>query len=333
MCQCNQNHSSNEKCFESRLSLGVKEDGSAIVGSLDRVSITPIPLKRAVQQNETVTTLKYDPDLKAIVYANESVARTGGTPDTIETREILSGANIAGIGGVGELVEGGVALVTVVDNVPQVIFSVPKPVEVGEIANGFITYVANPNDGSSYLKTVQPSTDGVNDSVLIGRANGDIEFSTPIASLVVIPVDDLTSDGIFNGTPSTASGTWRYQLMGTSPVVSNTSGSPIEVTLNFRYSLVTAGSHSGVYASLLNGGADYKTTFISGISNEKQEGYPGGYAQFIAQLDPNQKVQFNFGAWTNASGNMEVTIGSLNEVAGTTTKIAQAPTIRIRRLI
>lgn len=324
--------SADENCFESRLSIGVKQDKSAIVGSLDRVSFTPIPIKPFVQANETITSLRYDPTKRALVYNNEKANR-GGSADYVEAREILSGASIAEVGGVGALVQGGMAYVALVDGELQLLFSVPSPIEVGETAGGFITHVTDPNDGTSHLRTIRPDSNGTDDSLLIGHPNGSIEFSTPIASPLLIPVDDLTSDGVFNGTPAVASGTWRYQSMGQSPIVNNTSGSKIEVVLNFRFSLVTAGSHSGVYCTLTNGGSDYKTAFIDGSTNAKQEGYPAGYAEYVVTLDPNQKCQFNFGAWTNASGNMEITIGSINEAAGVTGKTAYAPTIRIRRLV
>lgn len=335
-CGCGRNNcsgSQDEKCFESRLSLGINQDKSAIVGSLDRQSIKPIALRPAVQANETITSLKYDPDKKALVYNNERAQREGGTPDYIESREVLSGALISQLGGVGNLVDGGIATVAIVDGELKLLFNVPTPIEVGETAGGFITYVVDPNDGISHLKTIRPDSNGVDDSVLLGKADGSLEFSTPITSPILMPVAGLTSNGAFSGTPGVASGTWRYQAMGTSPVISNTSGGKVEVTLRFRFSLVTAGGHSGVYCSLVNGGSDYQALFPEGVNNIKQEAYPGGIGQFSVLLAANQKCQFNIGAWTNAAGAMEATIGSINESSGTTVKTALPPVITIRRIL
>lgn len=318
-------------CYtESRLQLGLKEDYSAIVGSLDRVSIQPIPLDKAVKANETRTSLRYDPELRALIYVGESAKRTGGSPDYIEARELLSGATIEELGGVGDLGAGGIPVVALVDGQLTVVGVAPAPIETGEVSGGFLTYVAEPNDGLSHVRLLRPDTNGANDSLLLGRPDGSLEFAPPIVSPLVVPVDTLTSSGIFTGAPAVATGGYRYQTMGTTQVVSNTSGSPVEVTLNFYFALVTAGSHNGVYAKLVNGGSDFKTTFINGANNVKQEGYPGGYAEFRVVLAPNEKCSIEFGAWTDGdSGNIEATIGSSDEAG----KTAYAPTISIRRLI
>lgn len=334
MCvSCGPNNVQNDQCFEARLSLGLKQDKSAIVGSLDRRSITPIPLKPAVQANETITTLRYDADKRGIVYAGEGAKRLNGSNDFISSRDILSGADISELGGVGRLVNGGIPTVRVVDNELVLEFTVPDPIQAGEVSSGFITYVANPNGTSGNLKTIRPDTNSTADSILVGRADGSIEFSAPITSPILVATSRLTAGGNFSGAPSVASGTWRYQSMGLSEVVSNTSGSTVEVTLSMYYSLTTAGSRSGMYCRLTNGGADYKTTFIEGVTELRHESYPGGYAEFSVTLAPNEKCQFNFGAWTNAAGNMEVLLGGLHETAGAQQKIVYRPTVKIKRSI
>lgn len=329
--QCNL---SSDKCYEARLSLGVREDKSEIVGSLDRVSMKPIPIKPFVQANETVTTLRYDPDKRALVYKGERADRQNGSADYVTSAEILSGATMAELGGVGQLNPGGIGIATVTgDNKLQVLFEIPDPIEANELSSGFLTYVENPNDGASYLRLIRPNLGGSSDSILIGHPNGDMEFSSPIDSPLIVPKANLKSNGHFSGAPATASGTWRYQDMGTSQVVTNTSGSRIEVTLNFRYSMETVGTRSGVYCTLQNGGADYQTEFIDGYTSVKQEGYPGGYGEFKTVLEPNQKCQFAFGAWTNAAGSMVCVIGSVDESSGSTVYTVNEPTISIRRLI
>jgi hypothetical protein len=330
---CGSSQHSAAQCYEARLSLGVNTSKTQIQGSLDRVSIKPIPIQPFVQANETTTTLKYDPDKRSLVYQGEPTGKRGASANYVKSSEILSGSDISELGGVGALTQGGIGLATLTDNELRLLFSVPSPVEVGESSGGFITYVAKPNDGKSFLRTIQPELGGNSDSVLIGHPDGSLEFSTPLASPLRVSLSDLTGSGHFAGNPSKASGSWRYQQMGTSQTVSNTSGSRVAVTLNFRYSLETAGAHSGVYASLANNGADYQTRFIGGRSDSKQEGYPGGYAEFTCVLDANQKCQFLFGAWTDAAGNMVVTIGSIDEDGGDTIYTVNPPTISIRRLV
>lgn len=320
------------RCYEARLSLGLNHDASAIVGSLDGVYIKPIPLKEALRRNETNTALKYDSGTRSIVFYNEKAQNGDASPDFVPSRQILSGASISDIGNIGDLVEGGLGSIVKLSDRLELQFNVPIPVAVGEVSGGLLTYVRNPVDGVHY-KSVQPGAGGTSDTVLIGHPNGSTEFATPIDSPVLVPIDNLTSGGTFSGTPSTSSGNWRYQQMGQSQVITNNSGSRVEVILSFRYSLQTAGNRSGVYATLVNGGTDYKTTFVEGLDNLKQEGYPGGNAQFTVVLSPNQRCQFRFGAWTNGPGNIVATIGSYDETAGVAKQTVHQPIITTRRLI
>lgn len=322
----------NGSCYEARLSLGLDVKKENIVGSIDGVYIKPISIKSVVKQWESNTNLKYDPSIRSLVFQNEASRNGTGNPDFVTTRDLLSGADISEIGNIGSLVAGGLASVSNDNGNLQLQFSVPIPVGVSETSTGFITYVPNPVDGI-YYKRIQPDTGGTSDTVLVGHPDGTVEFASPIASPVLVPTANLTSGGAFSGTPSTSSGTWRYQQMGQSQVITNTSGSRIEVELSLSWSLQTAGSRSGFYAELINGGSDYKTTFVQGQSNIKREGYPGGSSSWKVVLDANQRVQFRFGAWTNATGTMVATIGSVNETAGTTVQTVYQPVITLRRLI
>lgn len=319
-------------CYEARLSLGLSVDKKYIVGSLDGVYIKPIPIKDVVKQWETNTNLKYDPSRAALVFQNENYKKKTGSADFVTTREILSGADISDIGNIGALVKGGLGSIVEEDGVLQLQFAVPIPVGVSENSTGFITYVENPVDGNHY-KRIQPDIGGPSDTLLIGHPDGTIEFASPINSPVLVPVENLTSGGAFSGAPSTSSGTWRYQQMGQSQVITNTSGSKIELELSIRWSMQTAGTRSGFYAELVNGGADYQTLFVNNRSNTKQEGYPGGQGVWKVVLDPNQRAQFRFGAWTNAAGNMVVTVGSIDENAGNTIQSVYRPIISLRRLV
>lgn len=320
------------KCTEARLSLALSQDKLYIIGSLDGVYIKPIPLVSAIKVGETDTALKYDPEKKSLVYENEKYKNNKGSANFITSKQILSGSSIVDLGDVEPYVQGGLASIAEIDEQLVLQFAIPSLVSVEELSSGFITYVEEPLDGNHY-KRVAPDTGGESDSVLIGHPNGSIEFTTPIVSPLLVPVANLTSAGKFSGTPAVSSGTWRYQQLGESQIIQNTSGSNIEVKLRFRYSLQTAGTRSGVYASLVNGGSDFQLTFVEGLSNIKQEGYPGGVGEWSVKLEPNQKCQFRFGAWTNASGSMVATIGSVDESAGATIQTVYEPTITIRRLI
>lgn len=329
--KCRYNNCSGN-CQEARLSLGLDPVQENIVGSLDGVYIKPISIKSAVKKNETNTALKYDPSIRSLVFQNEKFIKGEGSADYITTRELLSGADISEIGNIGPLVVGGLASIAEIDDALRLQFNVPIPVGVSETSTGFITYVPNPVDGV-YYKRIQPDIGGSSDTVLIGHPDGSVEFASPINSPVLIPTSNLTSNGNFSGTPSTSSGNWRYQQMGQSQVITNTSGSKVEVELSLSWSMQTAGSRSGFYAELVNAGSDYKTTFVQGQPNIKQEGYPGGQGSWKVTLTPNQRVQFRFGAWTNAAGNMQVTVGSVNESGGTPTNTVYQPVISIRRII
>lgn len=320
-------------CYEARLALGIDSRGQYLIGSIDGIPIEPVDLRQVVLGSESNTSLKFDPTLRALVYNNERSISRNGSPDHVSTRELLAGADIADIGGVQSLVEGGLSWAAIVDDRMQLVSEVPIPVQVGELSGGLITYVSNPNDDKSFYRTIRPDVTGTVDTVLIGHPDGSMEFVAPITSPVVMTASQLTSNGRFTGTPSTSSGSWRYQQMGESGIITNNSGSSVKVTIEMRWSMQTAGSRSGFYATLVNGGSDYQTTFVSGQSNEKQEGYPGGSGRWTCVLSPNQRCQFRFGAWTNASGSMDVTVGSISESAGSTVYQVQPPAIYIERMI
>lgn len=321
------------RCYEARLSLGLNDAKTMIVGKLDGVPIIPINLREAMRANETNTSLKYDEESKSLVFENEKFENGKGVADYVPVSEIFSGADLSQLGGVDSLVEGGLASVIAVDGKLRLVFDVPEPVQVGEVSEGFITYVPDPIAGSRY-KTIKPAPGGTSDSLLVGHPNGSVEFAVPIVSPLLVPLQSLTGQGKFSGAPATAHGNWRYQSMGTTDVVTNTSGSQIEVTLSFRYSLQSAATRNGVYCRLVNGGADYKTTFVEGVTSLKQEGYPGGFGQFTVVLAPNQKCQFEFGAWEDGTGNMTITIGSTDEDgSGNSVETAYPPVITLRRQI
>lgn len=330
---CGSNSHLTDKCYEARLSLGLKSGNRYLIGSIDGQYIKPVDLKPAVEQLETNTALKYDPNRRGLVFENERNRKGQGAADFISTREVLAGSSLGELGGVETLIEKGLANVAIIDGQLQLQFTVPTPVEFGELTSGFIAFVGNPNDGKSHYRLITPSVSGSTDTVLIGHPDGSVEFANPINSPITIETTSLTSSGAFSGTPGVSSGNWRYQEMGTSQVITNTSGSKVEVVLELRWSMQTTGSRSGFYATLVNGGSDYKTTFVSGLTNEKQEGYPGGQGRWVVTLEPNQRCQLKFGAWTNATGNMTVTLGSVSENAGNTVQSVQKPTIYIKRLV
>lgn len=323
------------KCFEARFTFGFNDDKTMIVGSLDGVPFIPLPMREAVRANETNTALKYSQENKSLVFENEKFKNGQGVANYITVAEILSGADISQLGGVGPMVEGGLASVIVVDDQLQLVFQVPEPVQLNELSEGFIAYVPEPVSGSHY-KIIKPAPGGTTDSLLVGHPDGSIEFAVPITSPIIVPLNTLTSNGEFSGTPAVTPGNdWGYQTMGTTQVITNTSGSEVEVTLRFRWSFQNAATRSGVYCRLINGGSDYQQNFVEGISNIKQEGYPGGAAAFTCILAPNQKCQFEFGGWADDDNAPWVlTIGSTNEDGtGTPVEVAVPPVITIRRQI
>lgn len=330
---CGSNSHITNQCYEARLSLGLNNSKTELIGSIDGVYIKPVNLEDAVKSNETNTTLRYDAARRALIYNGERSKYTGGAADVIFSNEILSGADLSELGGVGDFVNGGLASVAVSNNRLGLQFEVPIPIETGEVSSGFVVYVPNPNNNTSYYRLIRPDQGSTSDSVLVGHPNGDIEFAAPIDSPLLVPTNQLTGGGYFSGSPSTSSGNWRYQQMGQSQVITNTSGSKVEVSLEARWSTQLTG-RGGFYASLVSGGSDYKTTFVEGQSNQKQEGTPGGYGKWVCVLDPNQRCQFRFGAWNNTTGNMTVIIGSYDEDgSGSATYTVQQPRITIRRLI
>lgn len=319
-------------CYEARFSIGLNDAKTMIVGSLDGVPFVPFSMKDAVRANETNTALRYDQENDALVFENERFKNGNGSADFVTVAQILSGAQIAQLGGVGNFVEGGLASVVRNGSNLELSFEIPEPVADNELSEGFIAYVPSPVSGSRY-KTIKPAPGGSTDSLLVGHPDGSIEFVVPITSPILVPLNTLTSNGLFSGAPAVSSGTFRYQTMGTTQVVINTSGSQVEVELSFRYSLQTGASRNGVYCRLINGGSDYQQNFVEGVANIKQEGYPGGQGRFRCILAPNQKCQFEFGAWESAAGNMVITIGSTNEVAGVATEVAVPPVITVRRQV
>lgn len=317
-------------CYEARLSLGFSTDKTMIVGKLDGVPIIPLRLPAVIHANETNTNLKYDTKNKTLVFENEKYKNKNGSADSIPVAQLLAGANLNQLDGVAALSNGGLASVAVVDNVLTLIFEVPEPVQANELPGGFVAYVPDPIDGGSRYKIIKPAPGGTTDSLLIGHPNGSIEFAVPLTSPLLVPVNTLTSNGVFSGAPAVSSGSWRYQAMGSTQVVTNTSGSQVEVELFFRYSMqVASGTRNGVYCRLVNGGSDFQTSFVEGVSNIKQEGYPGGTGRFRCLLAPNQKCQFEFGGFENAAGTMTLTIGQIDESGG----VAVPPVITIRRQI
>lgn len=330
---CNCNNKRSNDCHEAHLSLGLSNDKSMLIGSLDGQYLKPVQLRDTVKANETITALRYDPSRRLLIFENERSRNGQGSPDQISAQELLAGADISAVGGVQPLVVGGLASSAIIDGRPQVQFEVPIPVEASETSDGFITYVANPNNGTSHYKLVRPDLSSTGGSVLVGDASGSVEFKAPIDSPILVPIGNLTSNGSFSGSPSVSSGTWRYQQMGESQIITNDFGTAVEVTLRIRWSMQTAGNRSGFYASLVSGGSDYQTQFVEGQSNIKQEGYPGGFGEWTCVLDPSQRCQFRFGGWTNGAGNMEITTGSYDESGGTPQQTVQQPSIFIRRLI
>src|SRR5690606_2128555 len=147
---CNQQNCNRDKCYEARLSLGLDRAKQNIIGSLDGVYIKPVPIAEVVKNEETSTSLKYDPSIRSLVFQNEKFKKGQGSADYVSTRELLSGADISEIGNIGPLVEGGLASVARSGNEVQLQFSVPIPVGVSETSTGFITYVPNPVDGVYY---------------------------------------------------------------------------------------------------------------------------------------------------------------------------------------
>lgn len=325
-------HATN-KCYEARLTLAFDANYKTLIGSLDGMYIKPLSLKPMVQANETNTVLKFDPVKRVLIFENERARNGKGPADQVTSKEIISGADLSELGSVQPLAESALASVAAIDDQLQLQFIIPTTVESGEVSSGFLTFVPNPNDGKSFYRLVRPDLSGDVDTLLVGHPDGSIEFVVPITSPVLVPISNLTSNGAFSGTPGVSSGTWRYQQLGQSQVITNDSGSRVEVELFFRASLQTAGTRSGVYATLVNGGSDYQTVFAEGETTLKQEGYPGVQGRFKCILEPNQRCQFRFGAWTNASGSMVATVGSVDESAGVTIQKVQQPVISVKRLI
>lgn len=326
-----------QKDFEARLFLGLSADNKTLVGTFDRVGLKPIRLQPAVKANETTTSLGFDPDKRSLVFYHERSRDVNGSPDYVTSREILAGADLSEIGGVGTLDNGGLAQTVRDGDTIRLNSIVPSPIESGERSLGFVSYVEDPNDNVSHYRLTSPSVGGESDTILIGHPNGSVEFSPPITSPLLVPVANLTSGGAFSGTPNVASGSWRYQLMGTTQVITNSSGSNIEVELAVRYAISAAGSRAGMDATLVNGGADYETQFVEGVSTVKHDGgagaAAGGRAVWKVILEPGQKCQISFRAWTNAVGTLVCTLGSTDESGGTTTQTVYRPVITLRRIV
>lgn len=331
MCYRCQNSScpSPSSCDEARLSLGFDDKLSMIVGSMDGVPIVPLRLATVVKKLETNTTLKWDPQKKAIVFENEKFKKGEGSADQVLAADIASAIDVSDITGVGSMIEGGLASIALVDDQLQLVFQVPEPVSANEISQGFITYVENITEGSHY-RIIKPTPGGTIDTLLIGHPNGSIEFAVPITSPIIVPLSSLTGNGEFTGAPAVSgTGTWKYQTMGTTQTVANTSKSEVEVELFFRHAISAATGRRGVYCKLVNGGTDFQTTFTEGVTSLKQETSAGGEASFRCILAPGEKCQFEFGIWETAAGNMTATIGSIDEDG----EHAVPPVITVRRQI
>lgn len=314
------------KCYEARLSLGIAPDTSDIVGSLDGVPISPIRLKSAIQHGETNTSLKLD-SKGNLVYMSEKATKNCSIGDIIPISSILSYASLDDLAGIGGLVEGGIASATKIGSELQLVFKVPTPIETGEDSAGFLVYVPEPNDAGEHYKLLAPQTGTGGNSVLIGKPDGTIEFSNPIASPLLVSLNQLSGGGVYAGTPATVIADWYFKEMGTTSVITNTDSSPVEVTLSIRAALKGTATARGVYAELFNGGSDYRTQFVEGVPNIKQELGQGGQAEFVAVLQPNQKAQFKFGFYSSASA-VDAVIGNFTN---TSTEVRR-PLIQIRRL-
>lgn len=322
-----------ENEYEAKLWLGLDGKNRSIIGTLNGVPIQPVPLRPVLEALETTTALKFDPTLRSLVFENERSIKGVGSPDYVTSREILSGAILPEIGGVSGFVDGGLASVNLDGNGEQQLsFGVPTPIQTGEVPTGFLTYVENVEAGESHYRRIAPDTGASADTILIGHPNGGIEFASPITSPVTIALTDLINDtGIFNGAPSTSGigSTWKYQEMGLSQVITNGSGSSVEVELSFRISIVGSGAHLGTWCQLIDGGTDYKKTFTDGKSLVKTETGNGGQVTHTVVLAPNQRVQFRFGVWSDTTGNIVANVGSVDEGGPTVT----LPVITTRRQV
>lgn len=284
-------------CEESVLNLGLSQDGTMIVGSINGIPISPVRLEPAVKNLETVTQFYFSPDENGIVFIDED-----GNESIVTINQILSNSSIEELAGIDDLEAGGLASVIESEGSLALTFSVPPLLPSGQIAQGFVVYVPNVGPGEPHYKLIAPQV-GPNNSVMIGSPDGSIQFAPMIPSPLVLNGSHLDDGGTFNGTPAVATGGVVRSRMGQAMDITNNDPNPIQVDLELYMQFTSDGAH-GAYARLESGGSNYASNLVEGVNGIDRILGRGSQGKWSTILAPGQVARFVFGVWsTGASVN------------------------------
>lgn len=294
-------------CEESKLNLGLSQDGSMLVGALNGVPISPVRLDMAVDNLETVTEMYFSPEQNGIVFVNED-----GNENIITIAEILNNATIEEIAGIGDLEEGGLASVVRRDGILQLTLEVPPILPSSQNAQGFVVYVPNVGPGEPHYKLIAPQS-GASNSVMVGSPDGSIQFVQAISSPRPLNGNNMDDGGTFSGTPAVSTNGVVRSRMGNAMDIVNSDPNPIEVSLEF-FMQFTADGAQGAYARLESGGGNFVTDFVEGVNGIDRPLGRGGYGKWTVVLGPGQAARFVFGVWS-AGQSVNCVIGNLTSGA------------------
>lgn len=305
-------HKEGHMC-ESRLDLCLK--GCRLFSTLDGVPQTPVDLGPAIKECETLTRFGYDYDKCATWYTDEN-----GDKTHVFSKDIVGCTNHRDHGdvcddpyedcGIGIACNG------------KISYKAIEELKPGEIVDGLLVKTTNgcagecPDDGTGCqdngcYRFIKPDVDD-KCSTMVNIPGAGPTFCVPMEN-TVIPKSCMANNGTGFLTPAVTGNEQIAELFKMCDPIENTDCCPVEVTIDAKYSACIVGpagtrvvAEISALASLVNGGADFQTTFINGLANDLvQLGHPEGtypnapwnfltgssQAQFKLILQPGQKFQ------------------------------------------
>lgn len=298
---------------ESRLDFCLK--GCRLFSTLDGVPQTPVDLGPAIKECETLTRFGFDYDRCSLFYTDEDSEKT-----YVQAKDIVGCTNHRDHEdvcddpyddcGIGIACNG------------KISYKAIEELKPGEIVDGLLVKTTNgcagecPDDGTGCqdngcYRFIKPDVDD-KCSTMVNIPGSGPAFCTPMQN-TVIPKSCLANNGTGFLTPAVSGNEQIAELFRMCDPIENTDCCPVEVTIDAKYSACIVGpagtrvvAEISALASLVNGGADFQTTFINGLANDLvQLGHPegtypnapvnfltgSGQGQFKLILQPGQKFQ------------------------------------------
>ena len=306
------NNNSNNSC-SSRLEFCA--NGCTLNPTLDGIPQFPINLGPIIKNCETLTRYGFDQDKCSTYHVNED-----GEKEYVSAKTIVGCTNHRDHAdvcddpyddcGIGVSCNG------------KINYKKPVALKDGETVEGFLVKTKNgcddsdcPDDGtgcqdSACYRLMQNDTTSC--STMVNIPGVGPKFCEPMEN-TKIAKNCLANNGTGFLTPAVTGNEQIAELFKMCDPIENTDCCPVEVTIDAKYSACIVGpagtrvvAEISALASLVNGGADFQTTFINGLANDLvQLGHPegtypnapfnfltgSGQGQFKLILQPGQKFQ------------------------------------------